>query len=66
MMVKIKFVIVWFVGSTNLQTEREKPKKLHEVNRTSLYQTPGKVMWKKLGYYVLQYCLIRKYYIVNY
>ena len=48
MMVKIKFVIVWFVGSTNLQTEREKPKKLHEVNRTSLYQTPGKVMWNNL------------------
>ncbi|ESQ45614.1 hypothetical protein EUTSA_v10010338mg [Eutrema salsugineum] len=25
----------------NLQTDREKTKKLHEVNRTSVYQTPG-------------------------
>ncbi|XP_009149751.1 protein IQ-DOMAIN 14 isoform X1 [Brassica rapa] len=35
------------IGSTNLQTEREKPKKLHEVNRTSLYQTPGKYIQEK-------------------
>ncbi|XP_013642407.2 protein IQ-DOMAIN 21 isoform X2 [Brassica napus] len=37
------------IGSTNLQTEREKPKKLHEVNRTSLYQTPGKEKEKSEG-----------------
>ncbi|KAJ0253751.1 IQ-domain 21 [Hirschfeldia incana] len=35
--------------STNLQTEREKPKKLHEVNRTSLYQIPGKEKEKSEG-----------------
>ncbi|KAG7627854.1 putative IQ motif, EF-hand binding, P-loop containing nucleoside triphosphate hydrolase [Arabidopsis thaliana] len=29
-------------GFANLKTERDKPKKLHEVNRTSLYQTQGK------------------------
>ncbi|VVB05035.1 unnamed protein product [Arabis nemorensis] len=36
-------------GFANLQTEREKPKKLHEVNRTSLYQTPGKEKEKSEG-----------------
>lgn len=44
-------LIMVFVGFANLQTEREKPKKLHEVNRTSLYQTPGKVMWESLTYF---------------
>uniref|UniRef100_A0A1J3G8W7 Protein IQ-DOMAIN 1 n=1 Tax=Noccaea caerulescens TaxID=107243 RepID=A0A1J3G8W7_NOCCA len=36
-------------GFSNLPTEREKPKKLHEVNRTSLYQTPGKEIEKSEG-----------------
>ncbi|KAF8091580.1 hypothetical protein N665_0443s0037 [Sinapis alba] len=36
-------------GSANIQTEREKQKKLHEVNRTSLYQTPGKEREKSQG-----------------
>ncbi|KAG2326854.1 hypothetical protein Bca4012_035760 [Brassica carinata] len=36
-------------GSANVQTEREKLKKLHEVNRTSLYQTPGKEKEKSQG-----------------
>lgn len=38
-----------FVGSANAQTEREKKKKLHDVNRTSLYQTPGKGKEKTQG-----------------
>ncbi|CAH8358791.1 unnamed protein product [Eruca vesicaria subsp. sativa] len=37
------------IGSTNLQTEREKPKKLHEVNRTSLYQPQAKEKEKSEG-----------------
>ncbi|KAF8104874.1 hypothetical protein N665_0166s0057 [Sinapis alba] len=36
-------------GSIDLQTEREKPKKSHEVNRTNLYQTPGKEKEKSEG-----------------
>ncbi|CAF1707849.1 hypothetical protein HID58_055238 [Brassica napus] len=36
-------------GSANVQTEREKKKKLHDVNRTSLYQTPGKGKEKTQG-----------------
>ncbi|KAJ4897508.1 IQ-domain 21 [Raphanus sativus] len=36
-------------GSANVQTEREKLNKLHKVNRTSLYQTPGKEKEKSQG-----------------
>ncbi|KAJ0231444.1 IQ-domain 21 [Hirschfeldia incana] len=36
-------------GSANVQTEREKLKKLQEMNRTSLYQSPGKEKEKSQG-----------------
>ncbi|CAH8320397.1 unnamed protein product [Eruca vesicaria subsp. sativa] len=36
-------------GSANVQTEREKLKKLHEVNRTRLYQTPVEEKEKSQG-----------------